>query len=142
MLHMEDIPLLQNMETGIENDYILRIAGNLMEGNNRLFGLFANKQLVSFGGYSLFANHYAMLGRLRSDRRFKKNGYATQLMRYMRDAAFRLPQVEWVGANTQEDNLSARRVMEKIGSQPYTTLHGALTDDVRTFKQGSTPWKK
>lgn len=142
MLNVEDIPLLQKVETGIENDYILRIAEQLMEGANRLFGLFSGGQLVSFGGYSIFANHYAMLGRLRSDQRFKKHGYATQLMRFMRDAAFNLPYVKWVGANTQEGNLSARRVMEKIDLQPYTTLHGALTDNVSALEKGASHWSE
>src|SRR5699024_1345018 len=140
MLNAEDIPLLQAMDTGIEGDYILRIAGNLMEGNNRLFGLFIDNSLVSFGGYSIFANHYAMLGRLRSDRRFMKNGYATQLMRHIRDAAFQLPQVQWVGANTQEDNDSACRVLEKIDFRPLTTLHGALTEDVEALTEGEAAW--
>lgn len=140
MLNAEDIPLLQAMDTGIEGDYILRIAGNLMEGNNRLFGLFIDNSLVSFGGYSIFANHYAMLGRLRSDRRFMKNGYATELMRHIRDAAFRIPHIQWAGANTQENNLSARKVLEKINFHPLTTLHGALTDDVSVLEKDASPW--
>ena len=39
-----------------------------MQGENRLFGLFVENKLVSLGGFSIFANEYAMLGRLRSDR--------------------------------------------------------------------------
>src|SRR5699024_1899379 len=71
-----------------------------------------------------------------------KNGYATQLMRYMQDAAFDLPQVQWVGANTQENNLSARRVMEKINLSAHTILHGATTDDVTLLAKGAPPWQK
>lgn len=142
MLNTEDIPLLESMHTGIEHDYILRIAGNLMAGANRLFGLFADETLVSFGGYTIFADHYAMLGRLRSDRRYTQNGYATRLMYYIRDAAFQIPQIQWAGANTQEGNFSARRVLEKINFHSYTTLHGALTDNVRELAKEASPWQE
>src|SRR5699024_6857734 len=46
----------------------------------------------------------------------------------------------WVGANTQENNLSARRVLEKINFHPHTTLHGALTDNVSALEEDASPW--
>src|SRR5699024_1494258 len=55
---------------------------------------------------------------------------------------FQLPQINWVGANTQEENLSARRVMEKIHLEPHTTLHGALTSDVSALEEGASRWIK
>lgn len=142
MLHVKDMPLLQVMDTGIEDDYVLRIADSLMQGDNRLFGLFVDDTLVSLVGYSIFANRYAMLGRLRSDQRYMKKGYATKLMGYARDAAFQIPGIEWVGANTQEDNPSARRVMEKIHLAPLTMLHGATTSDVSSLAKEASPWKQ
>src|SRR5699024_3275652 len=130
MLNAEDIPLLQAMDTGIEGDYILRIAGNLMEGNNRLFGLFIDNSLVSFGCYSIFDIHYSMHVHSRSDYRFMTNRSATESMSHIRNAAFRIPHIQWAGANTQEYNLSARRVLGQIKFRPWTRINGALTDDV------------
>lgn len=126
-LHKEDIPLLHTMRTGFEHDYILPIAAELMEGDNRLFGLFVDDTLASFAGCSIFAGRYAMLGRLRSDRRFQSNGYATQLMRHMRDLAFQLPEITWVGGYTQENNFSGKRVMEKVDLQPLAVRYGAIS---------------
>lgn len=70
-LTKEDLPSLQAMETGIEDDYVIRVFERISTGNNKLFGLFSNDQLVSVGGLTVFAKQYAMLGRMRSDLRFR-----------------------------------------------------------------------
>lgn len=140
ILHSNDYSHLDSMDTGKDDDYVKRIFTKLIAENNCLYGLFLDSQMVSIGGYSIYANRYAMLGRLRSDRRFKGNAYATELMSHMMNDAFQLSGIQWIGANTQEENASARRVMEKIGLTPYSMLHGAITKDTSALESGSKPW--
>lgn len=141
MLQSNDYPYLEAMDTGIEFDYITSIFDRLVAGNNRLYGLFLDGQLVSMCGYSIYADSYAMLGRLRSDRRFVGSGFATELVSYVMNEVFQLNGIQWVGANTQEHNISAQRVLKKIGLTPYITLHGALTKDTSTLESGAKPWQ-
>lgn len=141
-LNIDDLPYLEAMETGIENDYVKRIFNRLISGNNRLYGLFWNDQLVSVGGYSIFAKSYAMLGRMRSDLRFRGNDLSTHLMFQVMEEALKLPGIEWVGANTQEENSPARRVLEKIGLSEHTVIFGATTKDVSMLEKGARPWQE
>ncbi|MDN7242740.1 GNAT family N-acetyltransferase [Planococcus sp. N028] len=140
-LTMEDLPYLEAMETGIEDDYVKRIFKRLVTAEgNRLYGLFLGDQLASVCGYTIFADWYAMLGRIRSDVRFRGNDLATQLTVYVRDEAFKIPNIQWVGANTQEENTAARRVLEKTGFSEYLPLYGATTKDVSKFAANTSPW--
>lgn len=139
-LQTDDIQLLKAMDTGIENDYVLRVFDRLTQGPNRMYGLFHDKQLITIGGTSIYAGTYAMLGRIRTDRHYKKKGFASEMMNYMKEEAFRDKKIQWVGANTQEENLPARRVMKKIGLAEYTMLHGALTKDTSMLVSGAVPW--
>ncbi|WP_173915687.1 GNAT family N-acetyltransferase [Halobacillus sp. Marseille-Q1614] len=114
---IEDLPAFQQMDTGIDDDYVLRIYDKLMDSpTQELYGLFQNHQLLSVAGYSLFGkNQFAMLGRLRSDRNYRSKGYATQLLRPVINDLRKLPKLKWVGANTHVHNFSARRLLEKSG---------------------------
>ncbi|GAB3057980.1 GNAT family N-acetyltransferase [Virgibacillus ainsalahensis] len=140
MLQYEDYFHLEAMDTGIEDDYVKHIFDKLIQGPNRLFGLFSEGRMVSMGGYSIYAKRNVMLGRLRSDRRYKANGFASSLMTYMMHQAFQLPHIQWVGANTQEHNIPAQRVMDKIGLSRQITLHGAVTTDVSALVTGAKRW--
>ncbi|WP_010529976.1 GNAT family N-acetyltransferase [Lentibacillus jeotgali] len=141
MLDINDDPHYEAMDTGIEFDYVGRIFDRLTTGNNRLYGLFLDDQLVSVGGYSIYADSYAMLGRLRSDRRFMGNGFSTEVVSYVLQEALNVEGIHWIGANTQEHNISAQRVLEKIGLSPYITLHGALTKATSALESGAAPWQ-
>lgn len=141
MLTSEDFPYLEAMDTGIEDDYVVRIFHSLTTENHRLYGLFIDGQMASMGGYTIFAERYAMLGRLRSDRRFRGNNLATQLISYIMNQAFQVDGIQWVGANTQEYNIPARRVVEKLRLKPYVMLHGAVTKDTSALETGAKPWK-
>lgn len=140
VLHGDDYSHLETMDTGIEDDYIKQIFDKLVTGNDRLYGYFLDGQLVSMGGYSIYADSYAMLGRLRSDRRYKKKGFSTMLMSQMMNEAFQLDGINWVGANTQEENAPARRVMEKVGLTPRATHYGAIASDTTALESGAGPW--
>ncbi|WP_163970331.1 GNAT family N-acetyltransferase [Oceanobacillus halotolerans] len=141
LLQHEDYPYIEAMDTGIEDDYVPRVFDHLVTGNNRLYGLFTNDQLVSMAGYTIYAGRYAMLGRLRSDRRYRGNNYATTNVSHVLNEAFQLNGIQWVGANTQEENTPARRVLEKIGLKVYSTLHGATTDDTSMLETGAKTWQ-
>ncbi|UJL47684.1 GNAT family N-acetyltransferase [Virgibacillus sp. NKC19-16] len=140
LLQNNDYPHVQDLDTGIEDDYVKDIFDRLIQGPSRLFGLFQDGQLVSIAGYTIYAGSYAMLGRLRSDRRWKGNGFSTSLMTHVLNAAFTLHSIKWAGANTQEHNLSAQRVIEKNGLSNYIILHGAVTKDTSALETGAKPW--
>lgn len=140
ILNENDYPFYEEMDTGIEFDYVGRIFDRLAAGNNRLYGLFLDDQLVSVGGYSIYAKSYAMLGRLRSDCRFLGNGFSTVVMSHVLNEVLKLDGIQWVGANTQEHNMSAQRVLEKIGLTPRITLHGALIKDTSAIESGAELW--
>lgn len=140
ILNTDDYPHMQALDTGIKNDYVKTIFNKLTTGNNRLFGLFLDQKMVSLGGYSVFAKHYAMLGRLRSDRQYKNQGFSTTLMNYVINDAFQQNDIQWIGGNTQENNISGQRVLEKIGLSRQITLYGAVTQDISPLENGATPW--
>ncbi|EQB37828.1 hypothetical protein M948_04495 [Virgibacillus sp. CM-4] len=140
-LQIEDEAYFAAMDTGIEDDYIQRIFHRLVTDSNRLYGLFSDKQLVSLAGFSVYAKRYAMLGRLRTDRRYKRKNFSTEMMTYMINEAVQLPGIHWIGANTQENNYPARRVLEKSGLTPYISLHGATASDTSALTTGEEIWQ-
>lgn len=141
-LNREDFPCLKAMKTGIEDDYVVRIFERLVTGQNRLYGLFHEGRLASVCGYTLFGNSHAMIGRIRSDVRSRGKNLATQLTHYVLNEAKNDPTVRWVGANTQENNLPARRVLEKLGLDVYSTDYGATAQGLSTLENGSPPWSE
>ncbi|WP_088005517.1 GNAT family N-acetyltransferase [Indiicoccus explosivorum] len=142
LMTKEDFPSFQGMQTGIENDYVERIYPNLVKGKNRLYGLFAGGQLACVCGYTIFAERYAMIGRIRSDVRFRGKAYATTLTDYIKKEALKLPGIHWVGANTQEQNGPARRVLEKLGFQEQAKLYGATAESVSALAGRSESWEE
>lgn len=124
VLDESDQKALEQMETGIENDYVLRIFSDLIKReNNVVYGLYEDGQIISIAGYTLFADQYAMLGRLRSDRRFKSKGHSTNLLRYIIEDLKALPSVKWIGAHTEENNAPTHRVMSKLDIPHFVTTH-------------------
>lgn len=142
LLMEEDLPYFEAMNTGIEEDYVIRIFNRLVSGDNRLYGLFMEDRLVSVCGYTIFADHYAMIGRVRSDVRYRGRDLATKLSRYIVEETAGLPAIRWVGANTQEENTPARRVLEKIGLSEQARLYSATSAGVSTLASGSAPWQE
>ncbi|SEQ27368.1 GNAT family N-acetyltransferase [Piscibacillus halophilus] len=125
-LTLDDLDTYKQMHTGIEDDYIIRIFDRLTTNDeHKVFGLFVDGQLVSIAGYTIFADEYAMLGRLRSDLRYTGKGYATQIMQYVVSQLKKLPEIKWIGANTQLHNYSALRVLEKCELPQIKTFHAS-----------------
>lgn len=141
-LNLEDYPYLEAMETGIQVDYVVRIFGQLLNGRNRLYGLFWENRLVSVCGWTLFGKSYAMIGRIRSDSRYRGKDFATQLTRFVLNEATKNEQIKWIGANTQEKNLPARRILEKIGLNVYAVNYGATAKDISMLENRNPPWQE
>ncbi|GAA0317617.1 GNAT family N-acetyltransferase [Oceanobacillus sp. FSL W7-1293] len=137
-----DKKLMENMQTGIEDDYIIRIFETLCTGNHVLFGLFYNNQLVSTAGYSIFASAYAMLGRLRSDIRYQGNGYSNRLTQYVLNQAFQTKGVEWAGANTQAHNTPAQKVLNKIHLEKQTEFYGCTANKLDGIPDTKGAWRE
>ncbi|KHE67042.1 GNAT family N-acetyltransferase, partial [Halobacillus sp. BBL2006] len=139
-LSIEDRSALECMDTGIQDDYVIRIFENLVESDNHeLFGLFQNSKMLAIGGYSLFGgSNFAMLGRLRSDRRYLKKGNATELLKPIVDQLWKHPEVDWIGANTHLGNIPARRVLEKLGIRQGPVIHYLILHQPELLT-GNTP---
>ncbi|MBH0230964.1 GNAT family N-acetyltransferase [Halobacillus yeomjeoni] len=124
-LSYDHLSLLKDMDTGIQDDYIIRVFERLISSeSDRLFGLFDDQRMYSIAGYSLFGGgKFAMIGRLRTDRRFFNRGYSTIVLDHVMNQLQTSPEISWIGANTHVDNDSARRVLEKIGLHQHHVLH-------------------
>ncbi|WP_080873766.1 GNAT family N-acetyltransferase [Oceanobacillus timonensis] len=131
---------MENMYTGIPDDYITRIFDTLCTGNHALFGLFIDNQLVCTAGYTTFGPEYAMLGRLRSDIRYQGQGYSKQLTQYVRNQAFQAHPLQWLGANTQKHNIPAQKVLCSIGFKKQTLLYGCTAKTVNGLLHTENIW--
>ena len=143
-LTMKDFPMVEKMQTSVEDDYVLHIFPTLTESDaHSLFGLFHSGNLAAIAGYTLFPGGMAMLGRLRSDARYTAKGHATSLLAHLSRLLKKEPSVKWVGANTNERNKPARRVLQKIGLQEEATFHCATVPRLSRL-QGTTGkvWKE
>lgn len=139
-LTKEDFHLYERMQTQLEEDYMLRVFNRLTEGDNFLFGLFEQDTLIAVAGYTLFADEFAMLGRLRSDVRYRKKGYGSKIIEYVIEEALKNPSVQWIGANTEQHNKPALSILKKFNMPPIATLYAAQTDDVSSLCEGQSPW--
>lgn len=142
LLGPNDFVHIQNLKTNVVDDYIPQAFPDLIELPNVLYGLFVDDKLASVAGYTLFGNKVAMLGRLRSDLRFHGHGFATEIMAYVRDIAFKDSKVRWVGANTQAANKPTQRVLNKIGLIHHMTAYGAISSNVMDLETGAQIWNK
>ncbi|MDL4839317.1 GNAT family N-acetyltransferase [Aquibacillus rhizosphaerae] len=129
-LTLEDQDIVRMMQTNIDDDYVLNIFPDLVQSNsNSVYGLFDDDHLLAIAGSSFFPGGYAMLGRLRSDKRYLSKGNATKILAYIKSELEKDPSITWVGANTNMENIPARRVLEKIGLQQVTRLHSLYLID-------------
>src|SRR5690625_2943220 len=123
-LTARDLELYQKMQTGLDSDYMLRAFERLAtSSDHQLFGLFIDDQLATIAGYSVFPGGYAMLGRLRSDQRFRGRGYATEINKFMIDDVRKSPEINWVGGYTNIQNVPARQILKKLDIPEFQTYH-------------------
>jgi GNAT superfamily N-acetyltransferase len=142
-LENNDIPLIKEMPTGIEEDYVLRIIDSLVEEEN-MIGFFYNEKLVGIAGMTLFEEKYAVLGRLRTHTEYRKQGIASVLMKTLQHEALKKRTVSWVGYTTEGYNkggnclsphlqmqLEATLVSSRIS--PYTVLGENITGPFKSI---------
>ncbi|QDP41191.1 N-acetyltransferase [Radiobacillus deserti] len=143
-LTLDDFDIVHNMQTSVEDDYVLHIYENLVtEAHHGLFGLFDGDSLLAIAGYTIFPGSYAMLGRLRSDTRFLAKGNATTILRGIIQELEQDPSIKWIGANTNLSNHGARRVLDKLGLNEITTLHSVVIKDALKLQGTPGPiWTK
>src|SRR5690625_2189481 len=140
-LTLQDYNQVLAMETGIEDDYILPIFDRLIVSPNVLYGLFVNEDLICLAGFTIYEKSYAMLGRLRSNVKYRGQGHATELMKFILGEALRLQDIKWIGANTEEKNIPARRLLNKLGLTPFPKLYAATVQDLSRLQTGAKKWK-
>ncbi|KGX84424.1 GNAT family N-acetyltransferase [Pontibacillus litoralis] len=141
-LRMDDLKVLKQMETNIDDDYVIRIFPELISReNNTVFGLFNGDQMLAIAGYTTFHHRYAMLGRLRSDVRYRGNGHATYLLNEIIRYIQHNTKLEWVGAYTQRTNSAARQVIQKLDLKHMTTIQHVKLPLHHLQKDGEV-WEK
>lgn len=106
------------------------------------FGYFINNQLVSTAGYTIFGPGLAMLGRLRSDIRYRGHGYSKQLTKYVLDQAFQTKELKWLGANTQADNIPAQKVLNHIHLEKQTAFYGCTAKRLDVLMDKEPGWQE
>ncbi|GEK91380.1 GNAT family N-acetyltransferase [Alkalibacterium kapii] len=129
-LTADDLSAYQKMQTGLEVDYMLDAFTRITDAPNYLYGLFVSDNLVALSGFNLFQNHYAMLGRLRTDVRYRNQGYGTEIMQFSLEKALLMENVHWIGAYTESTNKASQNVFKKIGLAPADTHYAAKADSV------------
>lgn len=150
LLNIKDFQLYNEMQTGVKDDYMLRIFDQLVTSSHQyLYGYFHDQQLVSVAGFTYFPGGNVMLGRLRSDQRFRHQGHSTQLLRYLVDLLTHDRQVTFIGGYTQVTNTPAKNILEKLSFsyvdtyynfpalslQPFISEHDVVWDDITHTKE-------
>lgn len=110
------------MDTGINDDYIKRVFSRIIE-NDPVYGLFENNQLMGIAGWTIFEDKYAVLGRLRTDRRHQGKGIATKLLKHLLHLLNEQDEIIWRGLATQQNNTPAKKLAEKLGMISMATFH-------------------
>lgn len=127
----KDLSYYKKMQTGLADDYMLQVFDLITDGDHYLYGLFVQDDLVALSGFTVFKKYYAMLGRLRTDQRYRKNGFGTKIVDYSLHQAMAHPDVHWIGANTEQYNTAAQSVLKKVGLPPVQLLYAAQTTSVK-----------
>lgn len=127
-LSVDDFEALKQMHTGINKDYVLHIFAESVN-NEETYGAFVDDQLVSIAAFTVFAGRYAVLGRLRTDIRFRGRGIVTQLLKELCGKIDDNPRLAWVGLATQADNFPVHQVAGKLKMNRLSTFNSCSLDE-------------
>lgn len=141
-LTADDLTHYEKMQTGLSEDYMLQVFDRITDGDNYIYGLFVNEDLVALSGFTIFKDYYAMLGRLRTDQRFRKNGYGTKIVEYSLKQALAHPDIKWIGANTEQHNKAAQSVLKKVGLPPVALLYAAQATSIQPLVHDTQVWEE
>lgn len=132
-LNLSDYTIYQQMDTGIADDYMLTVFERLVTPpNNYLFGIFVEDTLAAVTGYTHFPGGNVMLGRLRSERTLRNNGYPTRLLTHIVDHLKKQTDIQFLGGYTQASNLPAKRLLEKLNFSYIETFHSFVCLNLKT----------
>ncbi|MFJ6412259.1 hypothetical protein CHI12_02315 [Terribacillus saccharophilus] len=142
-LTINDYQAVLEMQTGIEDDYVLRIFPQLIENPAQtLFGLETEEGIAAVAGVVRLPNGNGILGRLRSDIRFHSKGNATALLQHIIASCEQDPMMNWLGAITLKSNLPAQRVLDKLKIQPESSFISLLMEAPEQFiVPSAAPWE-
>ncbi|HEX7064849.1 MAG TPA: GNAT family N-acetyltransferase [Bacillales bacterium] len=125
----DDFEAFKQMQTGIENDYIARIFPYSVK-EEATYGVFIGDQLVSLAAYTIFAGRYAVLGRLRTDLRFRGRGLATQLLaKLCRELDNRHPEIVWIGLATELSNHPVQHIAHRLGMKRLSAYYSCVLEN-------------
>lgn len=129
-----DYPAFLAMQTGISHDYITDIFPEAVN-HEATYGIFVDNQLIAMGAITRLADHYAILGRVRTDDRYRRQGVSTACLQELTHITAADPTIQWIGLATEVDNHSMRRVAEKLpfaflGAYQSCSLSQAVMSDV------------
>ncbi|MBN8207973.1 GNAT family N-acetyltransferase [Bacillus sp. NTK071] len=112
-LKAADIEDVIGMETGIEDDYVIRIFSKLIE-EDYMLGYFEGDTLVGIAGITIFEEEVAVLGRLRTHMNYRGRGIASTLMKQLKEEAFHSLGMQWVGYATEKHNKAGNRLARNL----------------------------
>ncbi len=101
------------METGIEDDYVIRIFPKLIEQHDML-GYFEGPTLVGIAGMTIYEGEIAVLGRLRTHSNYRGRGIASALMNELKEEAFHSLNLNWACYATEENNIPGNRMARHL----------------------------
>ena len=142
-LTMDDYRAVLDMQTGIEDDYVLNIFPKLIENPAQsLFGLMTEEGLAAVAGVFRLPKGNGILGRLRSDIRYQSKGNATALLKHIIAYCEQDPRMNWLGAITRKSNLPAQRVLDKLDMRFDSDFISLLMENSWKFKiPAAAPWQ-
>ncbi|WP_169525400.1 GNAT family N-acetyltransferase [Pseudalkalibacillus hwajinpoensis] len=108
-----DIEEVTGMETGIEDDYVIRIFSKLIE-ENYMLGYFEAHTLVGIAGVTIYEGEVAVLGRLRTHKEYRGRGIASTLMNQLKKESFHSLDMDWVGYATEMNNIAGNRMARHL----------------------------
>ncbi|CAM3882682.1 GNAT family N-acetyltransferase [Alkalicoccus chagannorensis] len=140
LLTIEDYDQYLSMVTHLERDYIADVFERLTSPPHYLYGHFVDGELIGTAGYSIFQDEYAMLGRLRTDVRWRGKSMARHLLTYVKEQAEQEEGLTWVGANTESQNTPARRVLTGSGLKEWHAFQTASAEQIDAMTDRHTEW--
>lgn len=127
-LSVHDFEAVKQMHTGIEEDYVLHIFPESVH-NEVTYGAFVEDQLVSMAAFTVFAGRYAVLGRLRTDLRFRGRGLVTQLLEELCGKIDDDLNLAWVGLATRADNFPVHQIAAKLQMNRLSTFYSCTLNE-------------
>ncbi|WP_171016914.1 GNAT family N-acetyltransferase [Pseudalkalibacillus caeni] len=123
-LGLGDAEQFRQMETGIENDYVVRIFDKLVQ-EDLLYGAFYENELIGIAGITVYEIQYAILGRLRTRVHDRGKGVARKLFRFLVSQLRQNPHIKWIGYATEESNIPANSIASHLSMDCIAKIYSS-----------------